>query len=160
VRAYLGLGSNLGDRMGHLRHAVEGLRQLDPLLLTSSVYETAPVGGPLQGPYLNCVARVETDLTPHELLDLAHRLEHEAGRVRTVRNGPRTLDVDILWIDGVELQDHDLVVPHPLMRERAFVLAPLEELDPELVPPDWRATVPGAADLTTDVRRVGTIDFS
>ena len=76
------------------------------------------------------------------------------GNTTFVVNGPD------YRIDGVELQDHDLVVPHPLMRERAFVLAPLEELDPELVPPDWRATVPGAADLTTDVRRVGTIDFS
>jgi len=160
VKAYLGLGSNLGDRMAYLRCATGALRKVDPNLLTSSVYETAPVGGPAQGPYLNVVVRIETDLPPGELLALAHRLEADAGRVQTVRNGPRTLDVDVLWIEGVQLDDPDLTVPHPRMTERGFVLAPLEELDPGLVPPGWRATVPGAATLATDVRRIGTIDDS
>jgi len=160
VKAYLGLGSNLGDRLGYLRGAIEALRQMDPSLVASSVYETAPVGGPSQGSYLNCVVRIETELQPYELLDLVRRLEAAASRVRTVRNGPRTLDVDILWIEGVQLADPDLTVPHPRMSERGFVLAPLEELDPALVPAGWRATLAGAAGLTSDVRRLGTIDIS
>ena len=161
VIAYVGLGSNLGDRWSYLRRAVAGLRELDPLLSVSSVYETAPMGGPEgQGAYLNCVARLETSLEPHQLLGVAQRLEADAGRVRTVRNGPRTLDVDILLFDSITTTSEDLTIPHPRMYERAFVLAPLEELDPALVPPDWRSTVPGAGHLDGDVRRLGTLGLS
>ena len=155
--AYLGLGSNLGDRLDQLRKAVEALRSSDPGLAVSPIYETAPVGGPEQGPYLNCVARFTADLAPLEVLKLAQGLEHSARRVRTVRNGPRTLDVDILLIEGVTMDTPELTVPHPRMYERAFVLAPLEDLDPNLVPAGWRQSVPGAENATTDVRKVGTL---
>lgn len=158
MRAYLGLGSNLGDRLGHLRQAVESLGAIDASLAVSPVYETAPVGGPEQGPYLNCVVRLDTELSPLELLDLAQRLESQAGRVRTVRNGPRTLDVDVLLIEGVQLQTAELTVPHPRMRERAFVLAPLEDLDGALVPAGWRQHLGGASTVAGDIRRVGTIE--
>jgi 2-amino-4-hydroxy-6-hydroxymethyldihydropteridine diphosphokinase len=158
MRAYLGLGSNLGDRLSHIRRAISELRRLDPSLAVSMLYETAPVGGPPQGDYLNCAVRFDTDLDPAGLLVLAHRLETEAGRVRTVANGPRTLDVDILLIEGVELATPELRIPHPRMSERGFVLAPLEDIDPSLVPPDWRSKVFGAATLTGDVRRLGTIE--
>jgi 2-amino-4-hydroxy-6-hydroxymethyldihydropteridine diphosphokinase len=117
--------------MGHLAQAVASLADV---VAVSPVYETDPVGGPEQGPYLNCVVQLSTDLTPRQLLELAHRLEQEAGRVRTVRWGPRTLDVDVLLVGDLTVDDPDLVVPHPRLRERAFVLIPLADLAPDLVP--------------------------
>ncbi len=159
--AFLGLGSNLGDRESHLVGAVEGLRKLDPDLKVSPVYETAPVGGPAgQGAYLNCVVRLDTDLTPRELLGVAQALEHEARRVRTVKDGPRTLDIDLLLLDDMVIEEDDLVVPHPRLLERGFVLAPLEDLDPSRVPPDWRRSVPRAGSLDEGLRKVGTLRSS
>ena len=97
VEAFLGLGSNMGDRMGYLESTVRVLRGIDPDLTVSPVYETAPLGGPEpQNRYLNCVVRLDTELSAHQLLEVAHRLEELTGRVRTVLNGPRQLDVDIL----------------------------------------------------------------
>ncbi len=134
IRAYLGLGSNLGDRLGHLQGAVDGLRAAAGVRVAavSAVYETAPVGGPEQGPYLNAAVAIDTDLDPWQLLDLAHRLERDAQRVRAERWGPRTLDVDLLWVEGVRLDGADLTLPHPRMRERAFVLVPLADVAPDL----------------------------
>jgi 2-amino-4-hydroxy-6-hydroxymethyldihydropteridine diphosphokinase len=133
VRAFLGLGSNLGDRVRYLREAVDTLREVG-LWATSPVYETVAVGGPAgQGAFLNLVAELRTDRSPRELLGVCHRLESAAGRVRDVRWGPRTLDVDVLWVEGVTLVEPDLVVPHPRLWERRFVLAPLRDLAPDLV---------------------------
>jgi len=133
VRAFLGLGSNVGDRLGHLRRAVDGL---DELVALSPVYETAPVGGPPgQPPYLNAVAELDTARSPRELLEMAGRLEAEAGRVRTVPDGPRTLDVDVLLVGDVVVDEPDLVVPHPRLWQRRFVVVPLADLAPELVAP-------------------------
>jgi 2-amino-4-hydroxy-6-hydroxymethyldihydropteridine diphosphokinase len=161
VFAFLGLGSNLGDRESYLVTAVAGLRGLDPELQVSPVYETAPVGGPQgQGAYLNCVVKLETDLYPRELLAVAQGLERDAQRVRTAVNGPRTLDVDLLILDDLVLNDADRVVPHPRMFERAFVLAPLEDLDASRVPADWRSKVPRAEMLGEDLRKVGTLPGS
>lgn len=134
ARAFLGLGSNVGDRVGHLRDAVATLHDLG-LVGVSPVYESAPVGGPRdQGPYLNLVVELRTSLSPRELLGVCHRLETGAGRERGVHWGPRTLDVDVLWIEGTEADEPDLVVPHPRMWGRRFVLAPLRDLAPDLVP--------------------------
>ncbi len=137
VRAFLGLGSNLGDRWAHLRRAVAQLRAgtRTPVTAVSHVYETEPVGGPVgQGPYLNCVVElaVPPGTDPYRLLEECRRLEAAAGRVRAARWGPRTLDADIVWIDGVDLTDEELTVPHPRWRDRRFVLAPLSELAPDL----------------------------
>lgn len=143
TRAFLGLGSNLGDRRRYLRDA---LASLPGLVAVSPVYETGPVGGPSgQGPYLNLVAELDTDLSPRQLLAVCQRLESAAGRVRAERWGPRTLDVDILWIEGTAVDEPDLVIPHPRMTERRFVLAPLSDLAPELVPDDWEHRVEGSA---------------
>ena len=150
-RAYLGLGSNLGDRAGYLREAVATLAALGPTR-TSPVYETAPVGGPDQGPYLNLVVELRTDRTPRELLGVCHRLEAAAGRVRGVRWGPRTLDVDVLWVEGVTVDEPDLTVPHPRLWERRFVVAPLHDLAPDLA--DQRA-VDAAAGA---VERLGALE--
>lgn len=130
-RAFLGLGSNLGDRVRYLRDAVDTLRAVG-LVEVSPVYETAPVGGPDQGPYLNLVVELRTDRSAHELLGVCRRLEAAAGRVRDERWGPRTLDVDVLWVEGTTIDDADLVVPHPRLWERRFVVAPLHDLAPDV----------------------------
>lgn len=130
TRAFLGLGSNQGDRRALLRAAVDSL---DELVAVSPVYETQPVGGPPQGPYLNLVVELDTQRTPRQLLGVCERLEAAAERRREVRWGPRTLDVDILWMDGTTCDEDDLVVPHPRLWERRFVLAPLRDLAPDLV---------------------------
>src|SRR5207237_1542416 len=108
TRARLGLGSNLGDRRGHLRAAVTAIPDV---VAISRVYETAPVGGPEQGAYLNLVVQLETDRSPRELLEICRACEAAAQRVRTVRWGPRTLDVDVLWVDGHQVEEPGPVVP-------------------------------------------------
>ena len=132
TRAFLGLGSNLGDRWQLLRDAVAALPDV---VAVSPVYETDPVGGPGgQDPYLNLVVELDTSLSPRQLLEVAQRLESTAQRVRTERWGPRTLDVDVLLVGDLAVDEPDLVVPHPRMWERAFVLVPLADLAPDLVP--------------------------
>jgi 2-amino-4-hydroxy-6-hydroxymethyldihydropteridine diphosphokinase len=132
-RGYLGLGSNLGDRLAHLQLAVDGLVSTSGLAVVavSPVYETTPVGGPPQPAYLNAVVAVDTTRSPRQLLEVAQQLESKAGRVRHERWGPRTLDVDVLLVDGERSDEPDLIVPHPRMTERAFVLVPLADLAPE-----------------------------
>lgn len=130
VRAFLGLGSNLGDSRELLRHAVG---EIVDLVAVSPVYETDPVGGPEQGVYLNIVVQLATALSPQELLELCHDLETQADRVREVRWGPRTLDVDVIYVDGITMDDPHLTIPHPRAHERNFVMAPLLDLDPTLV---------------------------
>lgn len=148
TRAFLGLGANLGDRLGQLRRALD---QLPDLVAVSPLYETEPVGGPPQGDYLNCVAELDTGLGARGLLELAGRLEADAGRVRTEPNGPRPLDVDVLLVGDETVDEPDLVVPHPRLWERRFVLAPLADLAPELVPADALARAGGS------VRRAGRV---
>jgi 2-amino-4-hydroxy-6-hydroxymethyldihydropteridine diphosphokinase len=136
MRAFLGLGSNLGDRRALLREAVASL---DGVVAVSTVYETEPIGGPShQQAFYNIVVEIDTDLSGRALLGVCHRLESAANRVRTERWGPRTLDVDILWLESGPIDDPDLQVPHPRMYERRFVMVPLRELAPELVPDGWQ----------------------
>ena len=136
-RAFIGLGSNLGDRRSLLGRAIEGLRAGSDVVGVSPLYETEPVGGPDgQGPYLNLVVELLTDDTPRALLERCRALERAAGRVRTVRWGPRTLDADVLWVEGWRVEDEDLVVPHPRLWERRFVVQPLADLAPDLVTSD------------------------
>ncbi len=130
VRAFLGLGSNLGDSRELLRTAVAAIPEA---VAVSPVYETEPVGGPEQGVYLNIVVQLHTHRSPYELLELCHELETAADRVREVRWGPRTLDVDVVYIDGVFMDDPSLTVPHPRAHERNFVMQPLLDLDPGLL---------------------------
>lgn len=116
----------------------------ETVVCVSPVYATEPVGGPEgQGPYLNAVVELETDSSPRELLELARRLEADAGRVRVERWGPRTLDVDVLLVGDLTVDEDDLVVPHPRMWERRFVVAPLADLAPELAPEGWEARLAG-----------------
>jgi 2-amino-4-hydroxy-6-hydroxymethyldihydropteridine diphosphokinase len=135
TRAYLGLGSNLGDRLDHLQRAIDALAARDgvDVIAVSRVYETAPVGGPEQHDFLNAVLAIETTLDPFALLAAAQAAEQGEQRVRTVRWGPRTLDVDVLSYGDERVVTADLEIPHPRMHERAFVLAPLHDVAPELV---------------------------
>jgi 2-amino-4-hydroxy-6-hydroxymethyldihydropteridine diphosphokinase len=126
----------MGDSEGQLSRAVAAIPDL---VAVSPLYRTAPVGGPPgQDDYLNIVVELETGRTPRELLALAHRLESAAGRVRTVRHGPRTLDVDVLLVGDLVVDEPDLVVPHPRLWERRFVVEPLADLAPDLVTPAAR----------------------
>ncbi len=128
----LGFGSNLGDRHRHLQDGVDALRKDCRVIALSSVYETAPVGGPPQPPYLNAVVRIDSDRSPRELLDMVREIEDAAGRVRGDRWGPRELDVDILRFGSLAVDEPDLVIPHPRLAERAFVLVPLSDVDPSV----------------------------
>ncbi len=134
-RAYVALGSNLGDRESYLRLGVRGLGNVTAM---SSVYETDPVGGPEdQGAYLNMVVEVETSLDPFALLRRCQRLESEAMRQRVVHWGPRTLDVDIIQFADMSIDSAELTVPHPRFAERRFVLEPLAEIAPDRCPEGW-----------------------
>src|SRR3954468_7572158 len=136
---YLGLGSNVGDREGHLRAAVDLLREHGVEVdAVSSLYETEPVGEILDQPdFLNAAIRIRTDLEPEPLLDLCKAIEVEQGRMfGAPRHGPRPLDVDLLILGDIELRSDRLTLPHPEVTSRRFVLAPLLELDPDLTLPD------------------------
>jgi 2-amino-4-hydroxy-6-hydroxymethyldihydropteridine diphosphokinase len=135
AHAFIGLGSNLGDRGAHLAGALRGLGRLGSVEAVSSVYETDPVGYVDQPDFWNLVAVLRTDLDPHLLLERIQALEAEAGRVRTIRDGPRPLDLDLLLYGGESLSTPTLVLPHPRLLERRFVLVPLVELAPALLHP-------------------------
>lgn len=139
-RAIVALGSNLGDRVAYLRF---GLERLSNVVAQSQVFETEPVGGPDdQGPYLNMVAVIDTDLDPYAMLRRLLQIEAEAHRVRIERWGPRTLDLDLLFYDDVTINSEELIVPHPRFAERRFVLEPLSEVAPEHCPSQWRNRLP------------------
>jgi 2-amino-4-hydroxy-6-hydroxymethyldihydropteridine diphosphokinase len=129
--AYLGLGSNLGDRLANLQRAVGLLAARRGLTVerSSRVYETDPAGGPPQPDYLNAVLEVQTSLSPQDLLAACMEAERLMGRVRGERWGPRIIDIDVLTYDEREIDEPGLTIPHPRMLERAFVLVPLAELD-------------------------------
>ena len=138
-KIYLGLGSNVGDRRATLERALEALNATDlRILRPSPIYETEPQGLREQEWFLNLVAEAETSLFPRQLLQRIRRVERAFGRKRTVPNGPRTLDIDILFFGRSIIQTAELEVPHPRYAERRFVLAPMADLAP-----DWRDPVSG-----------------
>ena len=132
--AYIALGSNLGDPQQQLLDAMTALGSLPDtrLLQCSPLYRTPPWGVLEQPSFVNAAVKVDTALSPHALLDALLEIEQHAGRVRAERNGPRTLDLDLLHVDGVQLDDARLTLPHPRMAERAFVLLPLHDIEPAL----------------------------
>jgi 2-amino-4-hydroxy-6-hydroxymethyldihydropteridine diphosphokinase len=137
TRVFIGLGSNLGDRERFIRQAVEEIARMPEtrLVRVSSLYDSEPVGVQDQPVFLNAVGIFETELEPRELLWHLQLVERRLGRVRAKRWGPRTVDLDILLYGDLVIEQEDLVVPHPELENRAFVLIPLFELDPELVHP-------------------------
>jgi 2-amino-4-hydroxy-6-hydroxymethyldihydropteridine diphosphokinase len=158
VTAYVALGSNLGDRRAYLDRAVIALRNTPGLAVgrLSSVYETAPVGGPAgQGPYLNAVAEVQSELSAEDLLRTLLAIEASLGRERLAKDGPRTLDLDLLLYGEQVLQQADLTVPHPRLHERLFVLVPLAEIAPGLVHPLLKRSIAELLGDLTGVRPFG-----
>jgi 2-amino-4-hydroxy-6-hydroxymethyldihydropteridine diphosphokinase len=142
--AYIALGTNMGDRQVNLKIALESLNRLGKVRVvnTSSIYETEPVGFKDQGPFLNMVARIETGLTPIELLKSCLKIEDEIGRKREIRWGPRTIDLDILLYNQENIVAEELIIPHPRMHERAFVMIPLLEINQELHINEWVEDLP------------------
>ncbi len=149
----LALGSNLGERQGILQGGVDAIAGIEGVRLTgvSPVYETVPVGGPPQPDYLNAVVLAGVTIPPRDLLDRLHEVEAAFDRVRLVRWGPRTLDIDIITVAGEHSDDPDLTLPHPRAHERAFVLAPWHDADPDAVLPGYGRV----ADLLAGVDQTG-----
>ncbi|HEY0197555.1 MAG TPA: 2-amino-4-hydroxy-6-hydroxymethyldihydropteridine diphosphokinase [Rhodanobacter sp.] len=149
TRAYVALGSNLGDPRQQVLDAMMALARLPAtsVVQRSSLYRTPPWGIAEQPPFVNAVVELDTDLSPNALLDALLDLEQRAGRVRAERNGPRTLDLDLLHVDGVQLDDERLSLPHPRMMDRAFVLLPLNDVAPALLPAGSRTVAERLAEL-------------
>jgi len=155
VESLIAIGSNVGDRDGNLRLAIAALGRYGKVTDVSSVYETEPMYLEGQGWFLNCVVALQTELAPRALLDAMHSVETELGRERGVRNGPRAIDLDILFYGEAVVSEPGLDIPHPKISERLFVLAPLREVRPDFVHPVVGKTVSDIADaLDTDKKVV------
>ena len=143
----IGIGSNLGDASTSVRQAMRDVEDAVGAgdVRRSSLYRTAPVGGPEQPDFVNAVLTMESDLTPEAVLEVLQGIEQEAGRVRDVRWGPRTLDLDVVAAGNVVSEDPALTLPHPRAHERAFVLIPWHEIEPE-------ASLPGLGPITAMIR--------
>ena len=153
TRAFVGLGSNIGDRLGNLRSALRMLSEIPEVrvVTVSSIYETDPVGPEDQPDFLNAVIEIDTTFDVRQLFDVVKHIETEAGRKPTYKWGPREIDLDLLLYGDHTVDDEDLEIPHPRMTERAFVVVPLAEIAPDL------AAHHLAALDTTGVRRVGIL---
>lgn len=141
VEAYIGFGSNIGDREANINRAIGILKQKIKIIKISSLNETKPMYMENQGWFLNGAAKVDTELKPKELLDLLKNTEKNLGRKETGRNGPRIIDLDILFYGDQILNEDDLHIPHPKIQERAFVLVPLAEIEPNFVHPVYKKSV-------------------
>lgn len=154
VTAYIGIGSNVGDKKANCLQAVEFLKAAGPVTRVSSLYYTEPVGYTEQEDFMNAVAALETDLSPRELLGLCLSIEDRMGRKRTVRWGPRIIDLDILLFGNLVVRQPELIIPHPLMAARKFVLAPLAEIAPDAVHPILEKN---ASELLREVKDASTV---
>jgi 2-amino-4-hydroxy-6-hydroxymethyldihydropteridine diphosphokinase len=141
--AYIGIGSNLGDKLHHCEKAISEILKIDrhKLLAKSSLFKTQPIGYTSQNWFVNGVIKIETDLEAPELLRTLKTTESQLGRTETFRWGPRTIDLDILFFDDIEIHTEELQIPHPLIQDRQFVLIPLAEIDQNFIHPVLKKTV-------------------
>lgn len=154
--AYLALGSNLGNRLANLKNAVSNLPPQMEVKKKSLVYETPPWGHADQPHFLNQVVMVHTYMEPENLLSHIKRLEIVLGREPSFENGPRVIDIDILFYDDVIIDSPPLIIPHPRLHQRGFVLVPLNEVEPELVHPVLGKSI---GDLLLDVERLNIVEY-
>ena len=150
--AYLSLGSNMGNRMNNLKEALKRLQSDYPVTVVnvSSIYETDPVGYEEQDLFLNMVAQINTTLSPYQLLEACLQVEKDLGRKREIHWGPRTIDLDILLYNDENIITEMLVVPHPRMHERSFVMIPLVEISPDILLPTFKQPLYEIADQLSD----------
>jgi len=134
-RVFIGIGSNLGDKIGNCRKALREIAGFAEIVKISSLYETEPVGKEDQPNFINCVVEINTDLSPHELLTHLKSIEDKLARVRGEKWGPRTIDLDIIFYDDLVMKDDDLIIPHPRAHLRRFVLEPICEIAPDFINP-------------------------
>jgi 2-amino-4-hydroxy-6-hydroxymethyldihydropteridine diphosphokinase len=141
--AYIGIGSNIGDKLNHCEKAISEISKTDrdKILSKSSFYKTKPIGYTSQDWFVNAVIKIETDLDAHELLQTLKAIESQLDRVETIRWGPRTIDLDILFFDNDEIHTEELQIPHPLIQDRQFILVPLAEIDRDLIHPVLKKTI-------------------
>jgi len=150
TKAYLSAGSNLGDKKANLEYALDSLKQEGTVLQVSSFFETEPVGFLDQPWFLNLAIELETPLQPYGLLRLCQNIETSRGRVRIFPNAPRTLDLDILFYGDVLVDEEDLVIPHPRLQDRKFVLAPLAQIAPDLLHPILNKSIRSLLEICPD----------
>lgn len=162
---YIALGSNIQPKASYLSQAIEKLNAHPSITVTkiSNVYNTAPKGYADQDDFYNMAAELTTELSPHDLLHALHQIEQTLGRIRTIKNGPRTIDLDILVYGQQQINNETLIVPHPRMQERAFVLVPLQEIAGEWIIPGLDQAVQDltnqlAASELADVHQMGQLD--
>lgn len=141
--AYIGIGSNIGDKLNHCEKAISEILKVDhhKLLAKSSFFRTQPMGYTAQDSFVNAVIKIETGLEAHELLRTLKTIESQLGRAETFRWGPRTMDLDVLFFDDIEIRTEELQIPHPLIQNRQFVLIPLAEIDRNLIHPVLKKTI-------------------
>lgn len=141
VEAYIALGSNVGDREENIKNALEILKEKSRILRISSLYETKPMYLENQNWFLNCTVKIDSELTPKQLLEFLKVTEKKMGRKESERNGPRIIDLDILFYGDKIVNEGNLQIPHPSIQERAFVLVPLSEIEPNFTHPVYHKTV-------------------
>jgi 2-amino-4-hydroxy-6-hydroxymethyldihydropteridine diphosphokinase len=132
---FLGLGSNIGDKEEHINKALTLISEFNEVKKISHIYLTEPVGNINQEWFLNCVVEIETEIDPKKLLSSIKSIERKLGRTKTVKNGPRSIDIDILFYGDFVVKTKNLVIPHPLIQERLFVLQPMMDVNPDFVHP-------------------------
>lgn len=151
---FISMGSNLGDKIGNCRRAVNEIAGFCEVIRVSSLYETEPVGKEDQPNFINCVSQIETNLSPHKLLKKLNSIEEKLGRVRHEKWGPRTIDLDIIFYNDLIINESDLIIPHPRAHLRRFVLEPICEIAPEFIHPGPDSSVLELLKLLEDNKKV------
>lgn len=147
---FIGLGTNLGDKKNNLEQAITLMKQKCKILKQSKLYETEPVGYKDQDWFLNCVVEIETELDPLELFDFLQSIEKEMKRIKTVKDGPRVIDLDILFYEDQVINHENLIIPHPRLHERLFVLIPMSDINPNFNHPTFGETIKELRDECND----------